>query len=72
MNKGQKAIAGLLGLLVVEALPVSIVSTRTLVGGIEVTYEVDDERLERFEADTLRAMRAAERDMGGMIEEGEL
>ena len=63
MNKGQKVIAGILGLVAVELLPVSVVATRALVGGIEVTYEVDDEELDELESELAEAERVAEKDM---------
>jgi len=63
MNKGQKVIAGILGLVAVELLPVSVVATRALVGGIEVTYEVDDDELDELESELAEAERVAEKDM---------
>lgn len=69
MNKGQKVLAGLLGVVAVELLPVSVVSTRFLAGEVEVTYEVDDAQLDSLELELSDAMTVA---MGDMIEEGEL
>lgn len=63
MNKGQKVLAGILGLVAVELLPVSVVATRAIVGGIEVTYEVDDEELDELESELAEAERVAEKDM---------
>lgn len=63
MNKGQKVLAGILGLVAVELLPVSVVATRALVGGIEVTYEVDDDELDELESELAEAERVAEKDM---------
>ena len=63
MNKGQKVLAGILGLVAVELLPVSVVETRAIVGGIEVTYEVDDEELDELESELAEAERVAEKDM---------
>ena len=63
MNKGQKVLAGILGLVAVELLPVSVVATRAIVGGIEVTYEVDDEELDELESELAEAEQVAEEDM---------
>lgn len=68
MNKGQKVLAAVLGLIAVEVLPVSVVSTRMMLDGVEVTYEVDDEQLDSLEVELAAAERAAEKDM----KEGEL
>lgn len=69
MNKGQKVLAGLLAVVAVGLLPVSVIATRAIMGGYEVTYEVDDEQLSELEAEMGRARRAAMKDM---IKEGEL
>lgn len=63
MNNGQKVLAGILGLVAVELLPVSVVATRAIVGGIEVTYEVDDEELDELESELAEAEQVAEEDM---------
>ena len=63
MNKGQKILAGLLALVAVELLPVSIVSTRVLMGEMEVTYEVDDDELSALESELGEARDAAMHDM---------
>jgi len=63
MNKGQKVLASILGLVAVELLPVSVVETRAIVGGIEVTYEVDDDELDELEAELSEAEEAAMKDM---------
>lgn len=63
MNKGQKVIAAVLGLIAVELLPVSVVATRMLIDGVEVTYEVEDEQLDELEAELSEAERQAEKDM---------
>ena len=68
MNKGQKVLAGLLALVAVELLPVSIISTRVIMGEVEVTYEVDDEELSELESELGEARDAAMHDMN---EEGE-
>lgn len=65
MNKGQKVLASILGLVAVELLPVSVVATRAIVGGIEVTYEVDDEELDELEAELSEAGEVAKKDMEG-------
>lgn len=67
MNKGQKVLAGLLAAVAVELLPVSIIATRAILGGYEVTYEVDDEQLSELEAEMGAARDAA---MDDMKEEG--
>lgn len=63
MNKGQKVLAGLLALVAVELLPVSIISTRVLMGEVEVTHEVDDEELSELESELGEARSAAMHDM---------
>ena len=63
MNRGQKVLAGLLAVVAVELLPVSVIATRSIMGGYEVTYEVDDEQLSELEAEMGRARRAAMKDM---------
>lgn len=63
MNMGQKILAGLLALVAVELLPVSIVSTRVLMGEMEVTYEVDDDELSALESELGEARDAAMHDM---------
>lgn len=65
MNKGIKALTGLVALVAVELLPVSIVATRVLVDGVEFTYEVDDSELDELEADLDAAREQAEKDMEG-------
>lgn len=65
MNKGIKALTGLVALVAVELLPVSIVATRVLVDGVEFTYEVDDSELDELEADLEAAREQAEKDMEG-------
>ena len=65
MNKGQKVLASILGLVAVELLPVSVVETRAIVGGIEVTYEVDDDELDELEAELSEAEEVAKKDMEG-------
>lgn len=67
MNKGQKVLAGLLAVVAVELLPVSVIATRAIMGGYEVTYEVDDEQLSELEAEMGAARDAA---MDDMKEEG--
>lgn len=68
MNKGQKVLAGLLAVVAVELLPVSVIATRAVVGGVEVTYEVAEDELEELENELSEAAAVAERDMN---EEGE-
>lgn len=65
MNKGIKALTGLVALVAVELLPVSIVATKVLTEGIEFTYEVDDSELDELEADMEAAREQAEKDMEG-------
>lgn len=65
MNKGIKALTGLVALVAVELLPVSIVATKVLVDGVEFTYEVDDSELDELEADLEAAREQAEKDMEG-------
>lgn len=65
MNKGIKALTGLVALVAVELLPVSIVATRVLIDGVEFTYEVDDSELDELEADLDAAREQAEKDMEG-------
>lgn len=65
MNKGIKALTGLVALVAVELLSVSIVATRVLVDGVEFTYEVDDSELDELEADLEAAREQAEKDMEG-------
>ena len=65
MNKGIKALTGLVALVAVELLPVSIVATRVLIDGVEFTYEVDDSELDELEADLEAAREQAEKDMEG-------
>lgn len=68
MNKGQRVIAGLLAVIAVELLPVAVIGTRAVMGGVEVTYEVSDEELEELEDEVNAAGEVARRDMN---EEGE-
>lgn len=68
MNKGQKALAGLLAVVAVELLPVTIVATQVVMGEVEVTYEVNEDELEELENELSEAAAVAERDMN---EEGE-
>ena len=63
MNKGQKVLAGLLGVVAVELLPVTVVATRIVMGEVEVTYEVDDEELNGLMDELSEAAEVAERDM---------
>lgn len=65
MNKGIKALTGLVALVAVELLPVSIVATKVLANGVEFTYEVDDSELDELEADLEAAREQAEKDMEG-------
>ena len=65
MNKGIKALTGLVALVAVELLPVSIVATRVLIDGVEFTYEVDDSELDELEEDLEAAREQAEKDMEG-------
>lgn len=63
MNKGQRVIAGLLAVIAVELLPVTIIGTRAVMGGVEVTYEVDDDELSELESELNEAEEVAKRDM---------
>lgn len=63
MNKGQKVLTAVVALLAVELLPVSVVATRMLMDGVEVTYEVEEEQLDELEAELSEAERQAEKDM---------
>jgi len=63
MNKGQRVIAGLLAVIAVELLPVTIIGSRAVMGGVEVTYEVDDDELNELESELNEAEEVAKRDM---------
>ena len=63
MNKGQRVIAGLLAVIAVELLPVAVIGTRAVMGGVEVTYEVDDDELSELESELNEAEEVAKRDM---------
>ena len=71
MNRGVKVLAGLLGVVAVELVPVTIASVRVLRDGIELTYSVEEDALSAVESELEEAERVAA-DGESMIEEVEL
>ena len=56
-------LSPLLAVIAVELLPVTIIGTRAVMGGVEVTYEVDDDELSELESELNEAEEVAKRDM---------